>query len=372
MTIALTVLLSLLSLGILAGRIYEILKLTDPQTGFFIYKGIVFNPYILVIFTVITICCAVLIFGGNKKVKPFFSQSSKIIALASGAMFLIYGVMSAGDGITSVFIIAGGIALVLMGIFELKPSVNAVNIATVVLIVVFIAGLCLDVIIFNVSTIHNIVFIKNALSYMAAGLFLLMVMKNVFAPSVYSGMLLYITGIIAFVMCGVMNIADIIAMAVDGQAVLPQLFFNAGFGFFGFFAFDNAISVMPKRIVQTDAENELVHQLEQEGMPQEEPSEKSIADTENTVYKGYTTTAADKAKAEESADMAEKSETAEISEISEEISETQEFEEKSSPDSAQEDVKNTVKKFVFTKNGDVKELSSKKGSGKVVYKRPKN
>ena len=369
MTIALTGLLSLLSLGILAGRIYEILKLTDPQTGFFIYKGIVFNPYILVIFTVITICCAVLIFGGNKKVKPFFSQSSKIIALAAGVMFLIYGVMSAGDGITSVFIIAGGIALVLMGIFELKPSVNAVNIATVVLIVVFIAGLCLDVIIFNVSTIHNIVFIKNALSYMAAGLFLLMVMKNVFAPSVYSGMLLYITGIIAFVMCGVMNIADIIAMAVDGQAVLPQLFFNAGFGFFGFFAFDNAISVMPKRIVQTDAENEPVHQLEQEEIPQEDSAENNIDETEDVLYKEYAAATADGIKTENSAELTEKSE---MTEISEETSETQEFEEKSSPDSAQEDVKNTVKKFVFTKNGDVKELSSQKGSGKVVYKRPKN
>ena len=369
MTIALTVLLSLLSLGILAGRIYEILKLTDPQTGFFIYKGIVFNPYILVIFTVITICCAVLIFGGNKKVKPFFSQSSKIIALAAGAMFLIYGVMSAGDGITSVFIIAGGIALVLMGIFELKPSVNAVNIATVVLIVVFIAGLCLDVIIFNVSTIHNIVFIKNALSYMAAGLFLLMVMKNVFAPSVYSGMLLYITGIIAFVMCGVMNIADIIAMAVAGQAVLPQLFFNAGFGFFGFFAFDNAISVMPKRIVQTDTENEPVYQLEQEEMPQEEPAENNIDETEDVLYKEYAAATADGIKTENSAELTEKSE---MTEISEETSETQECEEKSSPDSTQEDIKNTAKKFVFTKNGDVKELSSKKGSGKVVYKRPKN
>ena len=369
MTIALTVLLSLLSLGILAGRIYEILKLTDPQTGFFIYKGIVFNPYILVIFTVITICCAVLIFGGNKKVKPFFSQSSKIIALAAGAMFLIYGVMSAGDGITSVFIIAGGIALVLMGIFELKPSVNAVNIATVVLIVVFIAGLCLDVIIFNVSTIHNTVFIKNALSYIAAGLFLLMVMKNVFAPSVYSGMLLYITGIIAFVMCGVMNIADIIAMAVDGQAVLPQLFFNAGFGFFGFFAFDNAISVMPKRIVQTDTENEPVYQLEQEEMPQEEPAENNIDETEDVLYKEYAAATADGIKTENSAELTEKSE---MTEISEETSETQECEEKSSPDSTQEDIKNTAKKFVFTKNGDVKELSSKKGSGKVVYKRPKN
>ena len=369
MTIALTVLLSLLSLGILAGRIYEILKLTDPQTGFFIYKGIIFNPYILVIFTVITVCCAVLIFGGNKKVKPFFSQSSKIIALASGAMFLVYGVMSAGDGITSVFVIAGGIALVLIGIWGLRPAVNAVNIAVVVLIVVFIAGLCLDVIIFNVSTIHNIAFIKNALSYMAAGLFLLMVMKNVFAPSVYSGMLLYITGIIAFVMCGVMNIADIIAMAVNGQAVLPQLFFNAGFGFFGFFAFDNAISVMPKRIVQADAESESAYQLKQEAIPDNEPATENIDYTQAFFYKEDTAiTVADEVKAENNAELTGKSEMAEICDETADVQE----EDITTPGCVQEDVKTTARKLVFTKNGDIKELSSKKSSGKVVYKRPKN
>ena len=61
-----------------------------------------------------------------------------------------------------------------------------------------------------------------------------------------------------------------------------------------------------------------------------------------------------------------------MAEICDEITCVQEYEEKSGPDSVQEDIKNTAKKFVFTKNGDVKELSSKKGSGKVVYKRPKN
>ncbi len=370
MTIALTVLLSLLSLGILAGRIYEILRLTDPQTGFFIYKGIVFNPYILVIFTVITVCCAVIIFGGNKKVKPFFSRSSKIIAVASGAMFLVYGVMSAGDGVTSVFIIAGGIALVLMGIFGLKPSVNALNIATVVLSVVFIAGLCLDVIVFNVSTVHNIVFIKNALSYMAAGLFLLLVMKNVYAPSVYSGMLLYITGIIAFVMCGVMNIADIIAMAIEGQAILPQLFFNAAFGFFGFFAFDNAISVMPKKIIKNDAENESAYQLKQEAALENEPEMENIDYTETFFYKEDTAiTLADEINTEYSAELTDKSE---IAEICDETTDMQECKEKNTLNCVQKNVKTADKKLVFTKNGNAKELSSKKGSGKVVYKRPKN
>lgn len=369
MTIALTVLLSLLSLGILAGRIYEILKLTDAETGFFIYKGIVFNPYILVIFIVITVCCAVLIFGGNKKVQPFFSQSSKIIALASGVMFLIYGVMSAGYGITPIFVIAGGTGLVLLGAFELKPNVNAANIAMVVLFVVFIAGLSLDVIIFNVSTIYNVEFIKNALSYMSAGLFLLFVMKNVFAPNVYSAMLLYITGIVAFVMCGVMNIADIIVMAVNGQAVLPQLFFNAGFGFFGFFAFDNAISVMPKKIIQAEAENTTEFYSKQESISAEVQS-KEYCDTEATSdYKKYTEIISeDKTESEDSDELQQK---AEPSEVLSGTSDTQEIAE-NDINYIQEDVKKSVKKFVFTKNSDIKEIHSSKDNTKVVYKRPKN
>lgn len=349
MTIALTVLLGLLSLGILAGRVYEILKLTDIETGFFIYKGIVFNPYILIIFTVITICCAVIIFGGSKKVQPFFSKSSKIIAVASGAMFVLYGIMAVGHSLAVLFVIAGGLALIVMGIFELRPEATVTNIIAVVLSVIFVAGMCLDVIAFNVNTIYNIEFIKNALSYIFAGVFILMVMKNTFAPSAYSPMFLYITGIMAFVMCGIMNIADIIAMAADGNVLLPKLFFNAGFAFFGFFAFDNAISVMPKKIIADRTESD--RQISENSAEKEELQTADVAlnrknaknDTEKLSFEKFAQMYADT-----SADT--------------------EPRRKKTVKSA----KNKTEKSVFVRSGENSGVTDRKDGGKVVYKKPKD
>ena len=59
-----------------------------------------------------------------------------------------------------------------------------------------------------------------------------------------------------------------------------------------------------------------------------------------------------------------------MAEICDETADVQE-EDITTPGCVQEDVKTTARKLVFTKNGDIKELSSKKSSGKVVYKRPK-
>ena len=152
MTTGLMVLIGLLSAGILAGRVYEILKLTDETTGFFLYKGIVFNPYILIIFIIITVCCAVLIFGNCKNSRPFFSHTSKLIAVAAAVMFLIYGMMAVTNVTFAPFVIAGAVVFAIIGTVGLKADAGIADIAAVALSVVFTVGLCLDVIIFNVNS----------------------------------------------------------------------------------------------------------------------------------------------------------------------------------------------------------------------------
>ena len=358
MTIGLTVLLGLLSAGILAGRVYEILKLTDTQTGFFLYKGIVFSPYILIIFAIITVCCGIIIFGDRRNEQPFFSQSSKIIAVAAGAMFLIYGVMAVNSTAIAPFTVIGALAMLIIGTAGLKPKADAVNIAAVVLTVIFIVGLCLDVIVFNVSTIYNIEFTKNALSYIAAALFLMCVMKNVYRPGAKSKMLLYVTGMLAFLFCGVMNIADIIAMAVKGKAVLPDLFFHAGFGFLGFFALDNAISVTSARKSVTDsaqtpeAETDLqipAEETDTDTAQEISPDSKLEEDFEEnikTIFK------ADSAGQQEYAE--EKAYTFKAEQSSEKTEEM------------------PAGKVVFSKGGFYQKEPAAKDSRKVVYKKPKN
>ncbi|MBR2502729.1 MAG: hypothetical protein IKB62_01245, partial [Oscillospiraceae bacterium] len=112
MSLGLTVLICICSVGILAGRIYEILRLTDIETGFLITEGIALNPVLLVLFAVITVCCGMIIFGSEKDDAPFFSKSSGIFADIAGAAFIVYGIMAVSQSRVAVFMIAGGIALI--------------------------------------------------------------------------------------------------------------------------------------------------------------------------------------------------------------------------------------------------------------------
>ncbi|MBE6887544.1 MAG: hypothetical protein E7484_03885 [Ruminococcaceae bacterium] len=349
MTIGLMVLIGLLSAGILVGRVYEILKLTDETTGFFLYKGIVFNPYILIIFIIITLCCTVLVLGSCKNSRPFFSQSSKLIAVAAGVMFVIYGVMSVKSAAFAPFVIAGGAAFVIIGTAGLKADAGIADAAAVVLSIVFAAGLCLDVIIFNVNTISNIDFTKNALSYIAVSLLMLSVMKNVYSPSAKAKMFLFATGITAFMFCGVMHVADIIAMAAKGQAVLPDLFLHAGFGFVGFFAFDNAVSVMSKKVQQAASESE--------------KTAEQNADVYKAAEKQHEIPAA--AKTGTIFGIQADSQSVKQKEIAEFF--------RNSTDKTQETtVETTNKRMVFTRTSADKKTAPSKDGGKVVYKKPKN
>ncbi len=354
MAVFLTILLSGLSLGILAGRVYEILNLTDAATGFFYYKGIVFNPYILGLFVLITLCCGIIIFGDKKDDTPFFSHSSRIIAVAAGVMFVVFGVMSRGAGISFAFSIAGGVALVLLGIFELHHEGGIADILVSVLIVIFIIGMCLDVIIFDVYTIHHIQFTKDALSFVCAALFFMSMMKNIFAPAYRSRMFLYITGMLAAVMCGIMNIADIICMALTDYILLPDLFFHAGFAFLGFFAFDNAISALPskKQEETEETETEACEDVKEYKKAQSSPAEESVnIDAHQVVETTPMETAAKAVRESKEFDL---SQNKEFTRFFAHIDEKTQPEEKSGP---------KVSRRTFK--------ADKKGSEKVVYKKPK-
>lgn len=247
MATAVTVLIGILSAGLLAGRIYELLRLIDPATGFFIYKGIVFNPVVLALFAVIVICCGVLVFGDEKTQSSFFSKSSRPIAVAAGVMFLAFAVSGFMAGGVPVVSAAAAVAMLTIGIAGLSVAVSVKNILAILSAMVFFIGSCLEVIVGNVCTIHNIEFTKNALCTVAAGLLLVAVMKNIWSPSKYSKMLIYIAGVLAFAMCGIMHIADIVNIAATASVQPQQLLLHAGYAFVGIYGLDNAVSALPKK-----------------------------------------------------------------------------------------------------------------------------
>lgn len=282
MSLTLTILLSLFSAGILAGRVYEILNLTDVSTGFLLVNGIVMNPYILGIFVVITLCCGILVFSSYKVVKPYYSKSSKYTAILAGIAFIAAGALSFQIEMIAPFFIAGGLSLVIMAITDLGKKKT--DIAVMLLMLAFAAGMCMDVVSFNVSTYHNTVFMQNVLEYLCIAAFMLMVFKNAYMPSKYSRMMLYVTGMISFSVCSMMNIADIICYVMNGGQLLYQLVIYVAMAIFGVFAFDTAVSAIPsqkeiKKDVEAEQKNDVTEDKEKTEI--KESVKENI--TENTV-----------------------------------------------------------------------------------------
>ncbi len=243
MSITLTCLLSLFSAGILAGRVYEILKLTDPETNFLLTGGIILNPYFLVLFAVIALCCGILIFSSYKKIKPFYSKSSKYTAALAGIGMVTAGVMFIKSKPALAVFIAGGLALLIMAFVNFGKS--KADYIVMILTLVFSAGLCLEVVSFDVSSFHNTVFLQNTLSSICAIIFMLMVFKNVYIPSKNSRLWLYVFGMLSFAVCSMMNIASIIGFVVTDVSFTPQIVRNIAMALFGIYAFDTAISAIP-------------------------------------------------------------------------------------------------------------------------------
>ena len=252
MSLGLSVLICILSAGMLAGRIYEILRLTDPSTGFLITKGIAFNPLLLAISIVVAVCCGVVIFGAEKENEPFYSKGSGIIAAAAGSAFAAYGIMVISQSKSAVFIIAGGTALCMMGLTGLGTKIK--DYIILALLTAFVAGMCLDVIIFDVYTIHNTAFMHKVLAYASIILVLCAVLRNVYAPSRFSPMMLYISGFLCFAFSGMFSIAEVICFIVSGSGFTVDIVEDIAMIIFGIYALDNALSVLPVGVEITEKE----------------------------------------------------------------------------------------------------------------------
>lgn len=252
MALILNILLSIASVGIFAGRLYELINLMDSETNFLLYKGVVFNPYILPIFIIITVCCGILILGDIKAGKTFFAKSAGIFSVFAGVSFLIYIAVSlAGGNIESnkalsffmLFLLLGAIGLIALGIAGLRGK--SYETVIVSLVTIFCVGLCLNAIVFNVSSINNITFLKDSLSSVCVVLFFLLVFKNAYSPSRSSIMWLYITGFLCFALCGIMYMADIAYGYYVGTLAINSLFLYSGYMFIGLYAVSTAFLAIP-------------------------------------------------------------------------------------------------------------------------------
>ena len=278
MALGLSVLICIMTIGLLAGRVYEIIRLTDPETGFLITKGLAFNPVLLALFLLITVCCAIVIFGGEKKVESFFSKSSGIIADLAGAAFIACGITGFSEAAAaSVFVIAGGIALLLIGIMGLDKT--AKDIAAIVLLTLFVAGLCLEIIIFDVYSFYNTEFLHRVLVYVSVMIFIIAVLRNVYTPKALSRMFLYISGFVCFACSGMFSIAKLICAFATGYGFSIDMIKDIAFVLVGIYALDNVLSVIPQKNMPKE---EIIP--ENCNMPEEKPKYTEEKATKKSVF----------------------------------------------------------------------------------------
>ncbi|MEG0019647.1 MAG: hypothetical protein RR728_03785 [Oscillospiraceae bacterium] len=257
MALVLNILLSAISMGIFAGRLYELINLTDAATNFITFNGIIFNPYILPIFVLITICCGVLILGDIKSGKVFFARSAGVFSAFAGISFLIHIFMSLSADTNEMlnrnrlifFVMIGAFGLIALGTVGLKGK--KYEIAIVIMIIIFCIGLCLNAIVFNVSSIYNIKFLQESLSDVSIALFFLLVFKNVYSPSKYSIIQLYVAGFLCFVLCGIMSMANIAYGYISNTISVSELFLQSGYAFIGLYAAATAFLTIPNGRIET-------------------------------------------------------------------------------------------------------------------------
>ena len=273
MALGLSVLICIMTVGLLAGRVYEIFRLTDMETGFLVTNGLALNPALIALFLLITVCCGVMIFGKEKRAEPFFSKSSGIIADLAGAAFIACGIADF-SGIQSLFIIAGGAALLLVGIFGLDKTAR--DIAAIALFTAFVAGLCLEVIIIDVYSVYNTEFLHRVLVYVSAMIFIIMLLKNVYVPSALSRMFLYISGFVCFAFCGMFSIAKLLCGFVMGYGFSVAMIKDAAFILLGIYALDNALSVIPQKGAQDEESNDEATDADNRCCEQEYKEEKAV------------------------------------------------------------------------------------------------
>jgi len=218
----------------------------------------------------------------------------------------------------------------------------------------FVAGMFLDIIIFDVYSVHYTEFMQRVLSYTSIIAVILAVLKNVYAPSKNSRMLLYISGFICFAFGGMFGIAELICFFATGQEFSGDVVKNIAFVLMGIYALDNALSVLPKSrdkaekdtateecVTETKEKSEDVLQIKtdisaKETMPEKEKNKAELPHRETVQH------------TEEIRKMLYTAET--------EISEKQ------------------IKKSVFVKDKKVfkGEKTAASKTEKVVYKKPKN
>ncbi len=237
MLIFLNLLLTVISILAFGARMIEINYLNQNHI-----LDLISDPLLMGIVFLMFLCASILVFS-NKSFKTFRVPTiSKVLTLISGVLFITYYGINFGSLIYyDIFILLGGIGLIIYSLSRDELSIK--NLFYIIPTSVFIIGLSLQTIIFDVSSTNNNFYLFESLSSASILLLFLSLFRCINYPTSSSYPSLYFFGFSSFMLLNSAYLTSFIFSLLDGSYIISDLILSSGFIVLGFFGISCSISV---------------------------------------------------------------------------------------------------------------------------------
>ncbi len=260
MSLFLNVLFVLVSVMYMTGRLYEISTLMDISTGFITVSPVVTSVAMMAIICIIAVCCGVIIFSAEKTTKKIRQMPVGILGIMAGVFFVAGGVVNSlncfkygGFILYHGMEILGGVGLVLLGITNIKGKSREK--IPVVLTLMIPAGVCMNSILHEIRPLADTDFLMRSMAGLLSLVFFTLLFKMAYAPNKITKLLLYIFSLINFVFTGIGSLAAVLGSIITATVNFPQLLYNVGFIFIGFYSVFIAFFISPSKIRYSDEDS---------------------------------------------------------------------------------------------------------------------
>ncbi len=257
MTVFLNILFVVMSVLFFAGRLYEVIFLMEEGTNFLSQGGIVTTPLMIGIVFLISVCCGVIIYADKKPQDKKLKIPVGIFGGGAAVLFIITSVLN----IIRIFTVTGGFlgydimmilasaGLMLYGVKGIKGKKSEKM--PMVLTILFPLAMCMNAVILNVQPISDTFFLYRSLAAITNLLFFLLLFKNAYSPSPVARPMLYVSGLMNFLISTAANLAGLIGGMVTSSLALADILMNLGLILIGSFSLFTAFYIVPVKEEET-------------------------------------------------------------------------------------------------------------------------
>lgn len=251
MFLFLNILFILVSVLFFTGRLYEVVFLMEEGTNFLVQPGIVTRPLMIGIVLLISVCCGVLIFADKKPNTKKLKIPVGIFGFATAVLFVITSVLN----VIRIFTVTGGflgydimmvlasIGLLLYGIKGIKGKKS--EMAPMVMTILFPLAMCINATLINVQPIADTFYFYRSLSAVTNLVFWLMLYKAAYSPSKLARPMLYVSGLMNFLISTAAHLAGLIGGVVLSALSVADITMSLALVLMGAFSLFTAFYIMP-------------------------------------------------------------------------------------------------------------------------------